>query len=797
MSKLKTGTRLINLLITLFLLALPLAAQQKRVAVPKKPAAPEAPEPAPSFDNLIAADTYRIYGEIRSVGGLIRSPAVSDLLDPVMKLAGPPKEFKSVVKWLNAHAETLASSRILVAGWPSRPKLPTILIAIEFSSAEEAQKFEPQLRGFIPTLLPTPAPTPATSPNPDKPTPPVAPVAQSREAELPPYRIKQSGSLVLLSDQSFEFRDLTPRGSKLLGEDQDFAMARNRFASESLFLYVDVKSIEKEEQERRKKYEEEEQKRIETEAANPPKEEPTQNGVDSEMARAQLEELPPQSPELAPTSSGQAPLETTSPTQESSSNAHLTAVPYAGPDPLDAAFMSLTRALFGGEPKWPEAIGAAVAFEGDGYVVRALLVNSEETKSNPIPFVPQFVSGPPLLPMSSNVFPADTSLFAAVSLDYAQIYEGTLKAIAGMEESARKYNRRAAGEVPPQSPLAVYEKKLGLKIKDDVLPLFGNEIALALLKPRATASPASPGTEQAPTEKSEQKPSGPFDPKPVVAISIKDREAVKLLIPKLIDSAGIKGANLLAQTEKRDDTEIISYANLFAYAFIGDFLVLSSDAGATRQVVDSYLSHQTLSSDSHFRNSSRWQPRQLLGQVYIAPSLIDLYYPPGGRGATANDKMREFLSGTSPFIEPLTYALSNEGVGPLHELHVPKSLLMLMVAGISSEASEAPLVTNEAVARGLLRTVVSAEATFHATKGDGHFGTLDELLSEGLINKDVLEKYGYKLDLMASSNKFEATATPREYGKTGRLSFFIDESGVLREGDHGGGAATISDQPAQ
>ncbi len=32
----------------------------------------------------------------------------------------------------------------------------------------------------------------------------------------------------------------------------------------------------------------------------------------------------------------------------------------------------------------------------------------------------------------------------------------------------------------PESPFAAYEKKLGLKIKEDVLPLFGNEIALSV-----------------------------------------------------------------------------------------------------------------------------------------------------------------------------------------------------------------------------------------------------------------------------------------------------------------------------
>ena len=163
---LKSIHHLITLLLVSLFVSSPLLAQQRRNAAPKKPAPAEIPEPPPTFETLLSADSYKVYCEIRGVGGLIRSSAVSDLLDPVMKIGGPPKEFKILVKWLNAHADVLASSRMLVAGWPSRPNLPTVLVAIEFSSPEEAKKFYPELRGFLPTLLPAPAPAPTASPTP-------------------------------------------------------------------------------------------------------------------------------------------------------------------------------------------------------------------------------------------------------------------------------------------------------------------------------------------------------------------------------------------------------------------------------------------------------------------------------------------------------------------------------------------------------------------------------------------------------------------------------------------------------
>ena len=803
-------TRLVTLIASLALLASPLAAQQRRTAPPKKQTARQAVQPIPTFDNLFAADSYRIYAEVRGVGALIRSPAVKDMLEPIIKLGGPPQEFRTAVKWLNAHAEALAGSRMLVAAWPARPKLPTILIAIEFPSAEEAQKFEPDLRGFIPTLLPTPpppTPSPAASPDQARQNLSASSVPPKQEEPAPPpYQMKQAGSLILLSDQQFSLRDLVPRGSKSMTEDQNFTMARNRFASESIFIYVDVKSIEKEDRETMRRNEEE-RLRAEKEAANSPKEEEAVVETAPEEASlpqvATVDEPPPVEPD--PTGSPQLDERTD---EQKKNGATLQVVQ---PNPLDLAFMSLSGLLFGGQPKWPEAVGAAIAFEGDGYVVRTLLVNGEDNKNNAIPFVPQFVPGPALVPASPGIFPADVDLLVTLSIDYDQMYQGMVKFFADSAEASRKYNATHPGEPTPvadqqpESPFTIFEKKLGLKIKDDLLPLLGNEIALAL--PKKTVYPeARNQTSQATADKAEdpasKNPSGERpvapEPSPIIAISVKDKEGVKRLIPKIIESMGMKGANLFAQTEKRGETEIVSYAGVFSYAFIDDFLVLSIDPAAARHVADFYLEHQTLSSNSHFRNATRWQPRQVQGQVYLGSDLVERYNPITGlSGAPVNGKMQRLLSQLNPVMEPVTYALSNDGMGPFHELHVPKSLLVMLTAGIASGIDATPLTTNESIAKSLLQTVASAEKTFQSGKGAGRYGTLDELISEGLVAKDLLEKYGYKIEVTVSSNRFEAVAIPLEYGTTGRLSYFVDESGQLRGGDHGGGAATIADKPIE
>ncbi|MEP6717536.1 MAG: DUF3352 domain-containing protein [bacterium] len=797
MKKLTTAIRLTAFLVVLLLSASPLAAQKKRGAAPRKPLPAQTPTPPapapPTFDTLLADDSYKVYSEVRGVGQLIRSPAVNDLLDPLLKVGGPAKEIKTVLKWLDAHADVLAGSRMLLASWPTKTDLPAVLMAIEFSSPEEAQKFEPELRRFMPIIAPTPAPTPTSSSGqPATISSPSPGPANTSDSPSIPYHITHVGSLVLLSDKAFAFRDLKPRRAKLLAENPNFATARNRFSAESIFVYVDVKAIEKEDLERRKKMEEEEQRRVEEEAKQPKPEAPSE--VD-EFTITQVPKFTTAVEPPPPPANEDAILTTTEPTSTAVVSPQDATVG-SGQDSqlVNTLMFSLYGAFFAGQAKWPEGVAAGVAFEGDAYVARVLILSGPENSAVPVPFFPQFISGPPVAPHGPSVLPSDSDLFISASLDYSQMYAQLLKTINNLNERSREPSSQTVSSAPPVSPFAEYEKKLGLKIKDDILPLLGNEISLALL-PKITDD--NPSKESASSADKDPPKTASSEPDPVIAIALKDKDAVSRLLPKIIESLAGKSANLLSQTERKDDTEITTYGNLLSYAFVGNFLIISPTPGATKRAVASYLNGETLSANSYFRNASRWQSRETLAQVYMAPALIAGYGLAGNPANLKNEKMAELLSRLNPEVEPLTYSISNEGSGPLHELHVPRNLLLLMIASMANDASAAPLNANEAITKSNLRTLVSAEETFKATTGDGRYGTLDELLTAGMINKEMLDLYGYKIELSVSANRFEVTAVPLEYGKTGKLSYFVDESSVLRGGDHGGGPATISDPPVQ
>jgi len=760
----------IPLLLLLTLLTTPIAAQQKRQTPAKpqpKPAA--APAPAPTFENLLPADSYVIYGEVRDTGQLISSSALSDLLEPVLKLAGPPKEFKSVVKWLNAHAEQTMGSRLLFAGWPTNKSLPNAIVAIEFASAEEAAKFATPLNEFLPTVLPPPEPDP--SPKTANESKPPAP-------PKPNFHIERLGSLVVITPRPWTMKQLRPAGSKSLAEESNLRTARNRFNSEPIFAFIDFKLMEKEEEERRKQFEAERLK-VEAQAKQAKAEEKKNpDETTSEPLTEAEEKVAKEANGPVGVLIGKDPEET--PT----------------PDPVSIAFSTLGMSLFGGETNMPDGLGLALSFEGESFDLRALLINPAGEKTQPLPFWPHVITGGAMASEAANIFPAGTELFATMSLDLPQIYAEMSKPPKA-EFTVSNRETGVTKVVEPDSPFKAIETKLQLNIKDDVLPLLGSEIAVALPMDGMNMF-GLPGQPPPPAKTEEKTPDKdqPVKYGPILAISVRDQERVRALMPKIIEALGFKGANQFAATERREDTELVSYANLFAYAFVGNFLVLSSDAATVRHVVDSHLKNETLASDINFKTYTRWQPRQVHGQIYISPLLMEGYRNWATQATTRmSDQMRNFMTRLSTVAQPITYSLSNEGLGPLHELHVPKNLVAMLVAGISGEINPPATVQNERMAIGMMYTIAHAEEQYKSKKGGGSCGTLEELIAADLFPKEIAEKSGYKFEVTPNGDKFEATAVPLEYGKSGTMSLFIDHTRVLRGGDRSGAIATSSDPP--
>lgn len=775
-------------LLLISVVAVPVAGQQKRRVPEKTPAkTPVAPAPAPAtpvtFDTLLAANVFKVYAEVRGVGQLIRSNAATEVLDPILKLGGPPDDFISTVNWLKTHSDQLMTSRMMVAAWPNVSEVPDVVIAIEFSSVDEATKFNAQLNGMLAKVLP-----PVARQSPEKQTDQQKPATEKAPELVPSYYMQRADSLILISPKPLQLKKLKPKGSKLLAEEPNFRVAYNRFSSEPVFVYVDVAAIQKETEERTKKNieeykkleearkEAEEKQKAEAQKKRESGEEPELT-EEEKAALAALEVKPEASPEVL------TELAVTEPTEA---------------EVLGNALTGLQSMLFGIMPNTPEAVGLGFSPDNESFDVRLLMIDAPGETSDPIPFFPGLRLGEPVTPESPGVLPSDSDLVIMLALDFPEIY-GLMSAF----DSPQAYLNSAGvvstkGDTPVivtqpaalAAPLKTIERITKINVKDELLPLLGSEVAVSMpLGNFNLLGLAIGGPQVQPQDNSKPAAKMPF-----IVISLRDREGMRRMMPRILEGFAGKAAAALAQTERREDTEIVSIASLFAYAFVGNFLVLSPDATTTRRIVDSYLKGETLSADAAFRNYTRWQPRQVQAQAYLSPAFAESYKSwANSPTARISDEARALVTRVSTNPQPVSYSLSNDGLGSLHELHVPKSLVITAIAGIASTENPPATVKNERSAMSVLWSISSAQRTYKEEK-NGSYASLEELLSANLISTDMMEASGYKFEIRLVPDGYEISAVPIEYGKTGKLSFFMNqETAMIRGADHGGGPASASD----
>ena len=108
---------------------------------------------------------------------------------------------------------------------------------------------------------------------------------------------------------------------------------------------------------------------------------------------------------------------------------------------------------------------------------------------------------------------------------------------------------------------------------------------------------------------------------------------------------------------------------------------------------------------------------------------------------------------------------------------------------------------NEGATIQSIRTIHSGEATFQSLHGK--FATLDELGEAQLIRPELATgmRSGYKFRIDVSPRDvlrpdgFAVVVTPVDYPMSGRRSFYLDETGVIRGGDLQGADAKKEDPP--
>jgi len=86
-------------------------------------------------------------------------------------------------------------------------------------------------------------------------------------------------------------------------------------------------------------------------------------------------------------------------------------------------------------------------------------------------------------------------------------------------------------------------------------------------------------------------------------------------------------------------------------------------------------------------------------------------------------------------------------------------------------------------------TRISLAELAYSQNHNGQFGNMSELITGGFIPKDLegpeTTGYNFHVNRAADSKSWYATAEPAQYGKSGKLSFYLDASGV-KSSDVGG-----------
>ena len=96
---------------------------------------------------------------------------------------------------------------------------------------------------------------------------------------------------------------------------------------------------------------------------------------------------------------------------------------------------------------------------------------------------------------------------------------------------------------------------------------------------------------------------------------------------------------------------------------------------------------------------------------------------------------------------------------------------------------------NQGVAEDLLKSLVGLQAVY-AQQHNGAFGDLPALIKANLLSTDVGDPkatgYNIRLVVGADGKTFVATAEPARYSHTGKLSYWMDQTGNLKSLDNAG-----------
>ena len=382
------------------------------------------------------------------------------------------------------------------------------------------------------------------------------------------------------------------------------------------------------------------------------------------------------------------------------------------------------------------------------------------------------------------------------------------------------------------------DRELGINLREELTRVVGNEIAIAydfIKKPEPTNQPRAKEDEDVDVNAPAQR--GFINSSLAAMIAVKDKNGAKALLLKLVAylsgslgsifgattnslpsipteqksdeqlkqereqrEAGINLAYSMLPKETYKNTELISIGP-FCIGLNDDFLFLSESKETVKKMIETRESDESMITDSDFnaamtRVSSAGLTRLYISKGYfetIGSTLMSDYF-------RASDLVPLEENQPSPYSFPATVAANAETDKKKIKLEMfsPIGIGGAILLGYFGSTIKGKAEANENSARIILRTLAKAEAA-HAKKFKTGYAEAAVVLKNrraGIgpeIFSQEKENYRFKFSLKPNNKGYEAVATPVKYGRNGRQSFFVNESGELRAVDKKGETANASD----
>ncbi|HQR39049.1 MAG TPA: hypothetical protein PLF26_11680 [Blastocatellia bacterium] len=381
-----------------------------------------------------------------------------------------------------------------------------------------------------------------------------------------------------------------------------------------------------------------------------------------------------------------------------------------------------------------------------------------------------------------SVLPASTEQLQVFSLDLTRIYD---------------LLDQSFGSLPPSSPggstfageVSEIEQYIGVSLRSDLLPALGTEVAYTGSLDSVFGSRG--------TRKGEKRPISVF------LVEVRNPEIVRKAVANaLTESPGVPAP---ARDYKGVDTWTWSGLTV---ALVDGFAIAGNTADV-QMCIDAQQSDTTLARRPEFSTvAASWHGDTLYAtyrspEDEAAPNGAPVSIDDGGEPLGPSMFLRVGLSSVST---PTT--IFRDGTGVHWENGVPVDP---MVAGMNEAIGAlfapakkpGPAEENDSAVIDVLQSAALAEAMFHSKAN--RYGTLEELttdpdLPSGVDVAHIVEKaskVGYRFTVTpfgtGDGARFEITATPIEYAKPARMSYFIDQSFVVRAADKQGAPASSED----